>query len=441
VASAAAVRTAAEPAFAARDCELLLELLRIRTVTPMETGRPSEVRRAQELIASHAAELGFEVDLHEAPPASSLEAPGTPVAVLETAERMGREEFLACQPSMVLRLGPPRELDRTLMFNAHLDTVGGEAPVAARGDVIRGRGAVDMKGPAVAVLAAIRLALARRPDIADRTTVLLQLVAGEEGGAIGCYGTRALIERGISGRLNVFAEPSGGEYFDACTATMTARLSVAGAGSTDDEPESGENATLLLGHVAAELAARLDEPVCRLGGRLCVGGLHTGTMHDRVYGSGALMVNVAYPSVSTGRTLEREVEASVRAACASFERRFASVAVARRTAASASRLCQLTWLKRGLPTLSGRDPEIEALLSRAGIGRLPDSRARERFTCDAIWGSLAPGHTIVFGPGRLGPNGAHADSEHVHRRDLERYARAAAELVLRFDDRAGGGRV
>ena len=425
-------------AFGHDHADLLLQLLRTPTVTPMETGRPPAIEAAQRLIAVHAAALGFEVELHEPAPAAALDAPGVPLSVLEVADRMGRDEFLACQPSMVLRLGPERDGERTLMLNAHLDTVGGDVPVAERDGVFTGRGAVDMKGPAVALLAALRAALRERPDLARRVTIRLQLVAGEEGGAMGSYGTRVLAERGLTGRLNVFAEPTGGLYYDSCTATMTARVSARGTGSTDDDPEAGENATLLLGHVAGELATRLDRPAAGAGCKVCVGGLATGTTHDRVYGEGTLLVNVAYPTEAAGRKLGDELERAVRDACASFAERFAGVGLARRTAEAAERIVDVEWVKRGLPALSGRDPELEERLARIGIERLPESRSRERVTCDAIWGSLAPGYTIVFGPGRVGEDGAHTPREQVRRADLENYARTCARLVLDFDDRAAG---
>ncbi|HEX8052745.1 MAG TPA: M20/M25/M40 family metallo-hydrolase [Thermoleophilaceae bacterium] len=426
------------PAFDDAHAGLLLELLRTPTVTPMETRMPSAIGDAQLLIAESAAELGFEVELHEPPPAAALDAPGVPTPVREVADAMGRDEFLACQPNMVLRLGPETDHERTLMLNAHLDTVGGDVPVGERDGVISGRGAVDMKGPAVALLAAVRDALRERPDLTERIAVRLQLVSGEESGAMGSYGTRVLVERGLTGRLNVFAEPTGGVYFDSCTASMTARVTVRGSGSTDDEPDAGENATLLLGHVAVELAARLDGPATRAGCKLCVGGLTTGTMHDRVYGEGTLMVNIPYPSAEAAETMERELEEAVRGACASFAERFAGAGVAARTAQAAERICHVEWVKRGLPTLEGRDAEFEGRLAAVGIERLPESRSHERFTCDAIWGSLADGYSIVFGPGTLRKNRAHAAGEFVRREDLESYTRAAARLVLDFDDRAAG---
>lgn len=426
---------AAQAAFDDAHADLLLALLRTPTVTPMETGEPAPIAQAQQAYAAHARMLGFEVELHEAPPASALERAGVPAGVHEVAERMG-DAFLASQPNLVLRLGPRRSRERTLMLNAHVDTVGGELPVGLRAGRFRGRGAVDMKGPAVALLAGVGRALRERPDLPSRTTVLVQLVAGEEGGAMGVHGTRVLLEQGYAGRLNVFAEPTGGRWFDACTASMTARVGVRGTGATDDAPHAGHNATLLLGHLATELAERLDPVAARCAGKLCVGGLHTGTTHDRVYGEGALLVNLIYPTPAAAQELESAFGDALSAGCRSFARRFAGVAVARRTAADAERICELRWLKRGLPPLANRDPELEARLAAIGLERVGDEGAAERFTCDAIWGGVAGGYTIVFGPGSVERNGAHGPHEHVDRDELESYARALARLVLDFDDRA-----
>jgi acetylornithine deacetylase/succinyl-diaminopimelate desuccinylase-like protein len=412
--------------------DLLLRLLATPTVTPMETGEPSPLAQAQRLYASHAAGLGFEVALHEPAPAAALAAPVVPVAVGERARDMGVARFLESQPNLVLRLGPPRPPAATLMVNMHLDTVGGGPPVERRDGVVRGRGAVDMKGPAVAVLAAVEAALAQRPDLPQRTTVLLQVVGGEEGGAMGVYGTRALVEAGFVGALNVFAEPTRCRFVDSCTASMTAEFSVRGHGSTDDAPADGHNATLLLGHLATELAERLDAPLRAHASRMAIAGLHTGTSHDRVYGSGRLLVNLAYPTAAAGAALQDAVEAAFARALETFAARFADVALARRSAADAARVCSLRWLKKGLPPLANRDPAWERRLRAAGVEPAPDV-PEARFTCDAIWGAGAGGFSVVLGPGDLARDGAHTDDEHVELAELDRYSRALARVILEFD--------
>ncbi|HEV7806223.1 MAG TPA: M20/M25/M40 family metallo-hydrolase [Solirubrobacteraceae bacterium] len=416
--------------FTAEHDDLLLALLRTPTATPMETARPAAIAAAQRLLAARAAASGFVVHSHEPAPPSALHAACVPVAVRAMAQRMG-DEFLACQPNLVLRLGPEREPARTLVFNVHVDTVAGEPPVTADAQRFGGRGAVDMKGPAVALLAGLERAVAQLPGLADRLTILVHCVAGEEGGAMGVYGTRALVERGLVGRLNVFAEPTGGRWIDACRATMTACVDVAGEGATDDYPDSGHNATLLLGHVATRLAELLEQPVGERGATLCIAGLHTGTTHDRVYGAGRLLLNLAYRSSADAVALERAVRDAFDAALAEFGERFATIGIARRTARDAGRICTLSWLKRGLPALSNRDAAMERLLSGARFERLP---ADEAFTCDAIWAQAPGSYTIVLGPGSLRDDGAHTDREGVARADLEDYARAIARLVAAFDD-------
>src|SRR5712692_8801428 len=74
---------------------------------------------------------------------------------------------------------PPGEV----MFNVHLDTVAGGASPSFDGGRFLGRGAIDAKGPAVALLAGMRTAAEAEPGIADGSSVLIQAVAGEEGGA------------------------------------------------------------------------------------------------------------------------------------------------------------------------------------------------------------------------------------------------------------------
>jgi acetylornithine deacetylase/succinyl-diaminopimelate desuccinylase-like protein len=415
------------------EVTLLCELVRCRTVTPLESCEPPRIRAAQRLYAGYARKLGMEVVLHAPPPAGALEGPQVPLPVRRAAARMG-DEYLRCQPNLVLRLGPARELARTLAINTHIDTVGGGPQLRREGERIWGRGAVDMKGPAVAVLAALRRAREARPDLGERTTVLLHSVAGEEGGAMGIHGTRAVLDAGFAGRLTIFAEPTDGRFFDHCTASMTACIEVRGEGATDDDPPAGHNATILLGGLASHMARALDRPVARLGGKLCIAGLSTGERHDRVYGSGRLQLNLAYPTAAAGECLGTLVELAFHEGLVAFARAHRSSAVAARTAEDARLVCRLSWSKRGLPTLANRDPHWEERLRAVGAMRLPDARAGEAFTCDAIWGGRAGGYSVVFGPGHLVRNGAHTDREHVDLADLARYAETLARVVLTFDD-------
>jgi len=411
--------------------DLLLKLLYTDTQSPLETSRPSQVAEAQELIADAACKVGFEVAHFEPPSESDLSADYVPLNVKEVASEMG-DTFARSQPNLVLRAGNRQPIERTLVINFHIDTVAGWWPPAARGDRFVGRGAVDAKGPGVAALAGVARTINNAPDILNHTQILVQSVAGEEGGAMGAYGTKALIDRNFVGRLNLFAEPSGGVYFDSATSTMTARIEVHGQGSTDDAPASGDNATLILSALCHSMTATLAEYFAAPGRRMCVGGVNTGTAHNRVYGSGALWLNFAYSDTKTATEIELLVTRAFDQAIAEFETEFSAHSLFSRSAGNASRITRLTWLKRGLPTLQNRDPEMERVLANAGLTRCPPERAGEAFTCDAIWAQGPGRYAVVCGPGDLVTNHAHADGEFVAVADLEAYATSIASLVRVF---------
>jgi acetylornithine deacetylase/succinyl-diaminopimelate desuccinylase-like protein len=389
------------------DRELLLRLLAIPTAGPLEGGVP-QLWRAQTEYAQAAAELGFTLVRHAPATVADATRPDVPLAVRAACD----PEFLTAQPSLVLRLGPPLPRHHTVMFNVHLDTVAGDVPVGFDGVRFTGRGAIDAKGPAVALLAGIRAA-------GVTEGVLLQVVSGEEGGALGTIGTRPLVEAGYVGGLNVFCEPTGLRWSTRATAALTAEITVDGEGAVDDDPAAGHNATVLLGHLAQHLAKALA------GTRACVSGLHTGTAHNRVYGTGTLQVTIGYPDRAAGLRLERAVEWAFRSGLDSFAEEFRDLPEFARTAADAGRIAALRWAKRGLPALDGPEP---AEFSMAGIERWP--AAEPAFTCDAIWLHDVPDtRTVVFGPGSLTANRAHADGEFADLAELEAFATAVARVL------------
>jgi acetylornithine deacetylase/succinyl-diaminopimelate desuccinylase-like protein len=411
------------------DHELLLRLLALPTAGPLEGGTDGgqSLRAAQTLFAEAAAAHGLRVVRHAPADPHWLERPGVPVTVREAAR--ADPGFLAAQPSLLLRHGPRLPPSRTVMFNVHLDTVAGAEPVRFDGRRFQGRGAADAKGPAVALLAGIRAAAAAHPALGRDVAVLVQAVAGEEGGAMGTYGTRPLIADGHYGRMNVFCEPTGLRSLPRATAAMTARITVGGEDAIDDRPEAGHNATVLLGHLAQHLAHRLDGAVP--GTRVCVAGLHTGERHNRVYGTGTLLLNLSYGTGSDGARLAAALTDALDSALAAFTERFGTTNAFARTAKDAARLVQLHWDKRDLPALRSRDPWGEALLTAAGA--LPTPVDDPGFTCDAIWASGLTGtHTTVLGPGSLEANHAHARGEFIDLDDLERFARIVARLLRGF---------
>jgi acetylornithine deacetylase/succinyl-diaminopimelate desuccinylase-like protein len=412
----------------AEDRLLLLDLLRLPTAGPLESTTPPRLWEAQRQYAEAARSLGFAV-VHHAPCAPDvLQREDVPVVVRQAAGSC--PGFLDLQPSLVLRAGRG---GRAVMFNVHLDTVAGTEPVTFDGRRFTGRGAIDAKGPAVALLAGIRAAMAAAPSLADDITVLVQAVAGEEGGAMGTIGTRPLVEAGFFGSLNVFCEPTGLRYLSRVTAAMTARLSVDGQDAVDDAPEDGHNATVLLGFLAQYLAQELS-----VTGRPCVAGLHTGHLHNRVYGTGSLLINLPYADQTQARAWDSAMPAAVRAGLAEFADRFRDSPMLAKTAADAHSVTRLEWLKRDLPTLTGTGRWTRALMAEAEVPPWPAEQPG--FTCDAIWMSQVPDvSTVVLGPGTLAANNAHAAGEFAELAELERFAAAVARVLLAFARRAPNG--
>ncbi|GGY50490.1 hypothetical protein GCM10010363_34270 [Streptomyces omiyaensis] len=417
------------------DAGLLLHLLHTPTAGPLETGpgAPHALTGALRSYATAAARLGFATVRLGAPAAGTVLRDDTPRPVRRALA--ADPAFLDGQPSLVLRLGPALPRERTVMFNVHLDTVAGGEPPAFDGARFTGRGAVDAKGPAVALLAGIAAAAGACPAIGRDVSVLVQAVAGEEGGALGTFGTRPLVEEGYVGRLNVFCEPTGLRHLPRATAAATARIRVDGEDAVDDRPEAGHNATVLLGFLAQHLAAALGTAAS--GGTpstVCVAGLHTGTLHNKVHGTGSLLLNLAYATAGAGAAAEHALARALDEGLREFTARFSGVPLFARTASDAARITRLEWEKRGLPALDASRPEWgDALLARAGIERWPDGEPG--FTCDAIWLAGTPGtFTTVFGPGSLDANRAHAAGEFVDLHDLEAFAAKTAALLTAFAD-------
>lgn len=210
---------------------------------------------------------------------------------------------------------------------------------------------------------------------------------------------------------------------------MTFEVGFDGQGCTDDFPEQGDNASVALGFVAQHMAHRLSEVASGTGLKLTVAGLHTGEQHNRVYGQGRLLFNLAYRTAAMAETGLREVEAALDAARQAFDCTFAGREPFARTAARLLHTCRGRWLKAGLPVLNNRDAAMERLL--AGIGLERQEKLHESFTCDAIWG---PGYSIVLGPGSLADNGAHTAHEHVALNELEDFTHTLMRLLAAFAD-------
>ena len=176
-----------------------VDLLRQLVATPSITG---DEAAAQAVVADVLDDLGLAVDTwsptrEELADHPSFSDDGLP---------------LGTRPVVVGRLEGADPDAPPLVLNGHIDVVpvGDEAgwPVSPwndrlSGDVLRGRGACDMKGGLVSGIAALSALV--RQGITPPAPVLIQSVIGEETGGVG---TLAAVLRGHTGAAAIVLEPT-----------------------------------------------------------------------------------------------------------------------------------------------------------------------------------------------------------------------------------------
>jgi acetylornithine deacetylase len=168
---------------------------------------------------------------------------------------------------------------RTLLLNAHIDTVGvdamedgGEPRVEA--GRLYGRGAYDMKG----ALAAIMIAGARARELALRGDVIVAAVVDEE---VASVGTSALVERWTADAA-IVAEPTELQVCVAHKGFVAFEVEVRGRAAHGSRPDLGIDAIARMGRVLVGIeeldgSLRTTPPHALLG---------TGSIHASVIEGG-----------------------------------------------------------------------------------------------------------------------------------------------------------
>ncbi len=119
----------------------------------------------------------------------------------------------------------------------HIDTVPGELPVQFDGVVVRGRGAVDAKGPLVAMF--IGASLARRFIDVKRFRVYAIAVTGEEGDS---RGAKNLIRNGFKSNGIIIGEPSNNSIVIGYRGSIKMKIVCRGVGGHSSSPPAGPSA-------------------------------------------------------------------------------------------------------------------------------------------------------------------------------------------------------
>ncbi|AEN04579.1 M20/M25/M40 family metallo-hydrolase [Halolamina sp.] len=152
-----------------------------------------------------------------------------------------------------------------LVFNTHIDTVPPHVPFDRDGDVIRGRGSCDAKGPLAAMVAAFldaewsgkgTLTLAITPDEEVLSTGAHALMTGDiapGGPGEAAETVEPLAARAPAPDAFIVGEPTG---LDVCTAArgrFEGTVTVEGVASHAASPESGVNAVSGAGRLLSAL--------------------------------------------------------------------------------------------------------------------------------------------------------------------------------------------
>lgn len=158
------------------------------------------------------------------------------VSVLKefTEERLGFDEVRVDRVgNLVAKYG---EGGRVIAFVGHIDTVPGNIPVEVEGGKVRGRGAVDAKGPLISAFVGASMARAFAGD----TTVKAVALVGEEGPSHGAW---ELVRSGERFDHMVILEPTAGrdvviEYRGSASLVVECSAS----GGHTSSPELGDSA-------------------------------------------------------------------------------------------------------------------------------------------------------------------------------------------------------
>jgi acetylornithine deacetylase len=347
--------------------QLLADLVSINSVNPsLVAGGPGEAQIAG-YVARWLERAGLDVSLDQA-------APGR-LSVIGVARGAGR--------------------GRSLMLNAHLDTVG----VAGMSDPHRpriennrlyGRGAFDMKGSLTSIL----LAGARAAQMKLAGDVILTCVADEEYASIG---TASVLKR-FSADAAIVTEPTGLDICVAHKGFAWFDIQTDGVAAHGSRPDLGVDAIARMGPVITAVA-ELDR-------RLRAGPPHP------LLGTGSIHCSL----VSGGQELS-----SYPARCLlQVERRTVPGESPEQVSSQVQAIAPATMTLWRDPFEIEESAEIVQLLRR----KLPRARIYgETFWMDAALTAAAGIPTAVFGPGG---GGAHAAIEYSN---LDEVARATDVLL------------
>jgi acetylornithine deacetylase/succinyl-diaminopimelate desuccinylase-like protein len=352
--------------------ELTAQLVAIDSVNPVLVPGGNGEREIAEFVSEWCERHDFEVELigHERP------------SVIATRRGSGG--------------------GRSLLLNAHLDTVGVEgmaephAPRVENGHLY-GRGAYDMKG----ALAASLLAAAGLHGL--RGDVIVTAVADEE---LASVGTETVLER-VRADAAIVPEPTDLQLAVAHRGFVGFEVETHGVAAHGSRPDLGIDAIVKMGHVLVALE-RLDERL-QSGPRHPLAG--TGSVHASLIEGGQELSSFPARCMLTGerRTIPGETTADVESELRELAGGATVRVIASRDPYEAPR----------------EHPFVELVARVAGAQQLRGAP----FWTDAALIAAAGIPTVLYGPSG---EGAHAEVERVDLRSLERVRDVIAATAVEW---------
>ena len=331
---------------------------------------------------------------------------------------------------------PGAAVGDALVLSGHLDVVPPGDPATWTADpwgaeirdgALYGRGACDMKGGVVSILAAVR-ALGAAGDL-DRLAgeLIVALVPSEEDGG---QGTLAAIRAGVAGDMAIITEPSNLDVVVAHAGAITFRLTVPGRAAHASQRREGVSALdklfvlsqALEADEARRNAAETDPLMTALGLPyptiigIVGGGEWASTVLDRVTADGRYGVRLGQSPADA----EAELRAVIAAACAADE-------FLRDHPAT----IEITGGRFGSARVPSDHPLPVSLAEtiEAVTGRRP-AMLGEPYGADMrLFVNVAATPCVIFGPGDV--RVAHSADEHVSLAEVEECARVLAAWVSR----------
>jgi acetylornithine deacetylase len=291
----------------------LQELIRIPSITGSEEAVQDAIERLFE-------EVGLE----------TKRIVTDPVALAADPDFPGSEMPRTSLPVVTGRLG--RTGGRRILLVGHVDVVPPGDPATWSvdpwgGDIrdgrLYGRGACDMKGGVVAILAAVRAVIASGAADTFAGELLVVGVPSEEDGG---QGMLAAIRAGCTGDAAIITEPTTLDIVIAHAGAITFRLTVPGRAAHASTRREGvsalDNLYAIMRALEADETARnaaetdplmtaLDLPYATMIGKI-EGGEWASTVLDRVVVEGRYGVRLG----QTWRDAEADLRACIDAACA-----------------------------------------------------------------------------------------------------------------------------